>query len=271
MPRHILFAAVLFSAAFFISCKDDPVAPGGGNNNGTTPASIGDSVPAVNSRYTYDKSQLTTADLIIPGFPLPNFTADVFTNGTSFNGKTNAYLVVDEHDSAYYTYESNGDVSIYYVNPGYSRIYGHPGIETNEPLEQAAGKVFAQWITLPIASKKTNQVIYDSNEVPIEIGAGPKVADIKSVVDYVGDTSISVGGKLLSVKICKITLTAQLKTKANGSNTTLLSHTRTLWFVPKIGYFAKILTRTNMPEWNIDSIPQDTTATLKVLTSYKLN
>ncbi len=271
MPRYILFATILFSAAFFISCKDDPVTPGGGNNNGTTPASIGDSVPAVNSRYTFDKSQLNTNDEIIPGSIFPGKTVDVFSNNIEYKGKTNAFVVVDELDSSVVMYEPNGDVSLYFVNPGYKQLYNHPGIEINEPLEQVETKVFAQWITLPIASKATGRVFYDSKEVPIEIGAGSRVADIKGVVDYVGDTSISVSGKSFSVKICKITLTAYMKTKVNGSATSNFTHTRTLWFVPKIGYFAKILVRTNMKEWNIDSIPSDTTATLKVLTSYKLN
>jgi hypothetical protein len=183
-------------------------------------------------------------------------------------GKSNVYLIVDNGDTSYYAYETNSDVSIYFENPGYYFIdYPPAGVAPqDETLQVIENIAFRNWITLPIASKKTGITIV-SGQYPITISGAPGQANIVAKVDFINDSSIAIqNGEILAAKHCRISLTANI---TFGTVLKTLTHVRDLWFVPKIGYIARQTTRTYMPAYSILLIALDTTATLKVLSSYQ--
>ncbi len=257
--------------AFSISaCKPSSGPDNSGKDTVTTPATVGDVIPGKKSAYTFDRSQLTNSDEVIPGFPIPASTAIVVDSALSSFGKSNVYYIrTEDRDSLFFTYESNGDVSVYFKNPGYYSIYGNPATPYNEPLAAINNIVFARWITLPIGSKK-NSGVYDANDVLLKLPSDTLAVDIHSTLSFDADTTILVNGKTLNAKICTIKISATIKTKAKGQSISTVTHNRSYWFVPKIGYFAKLHVRTEMTPYDIYLIPRDTTTTLKVLTSYQV-
>lgn len=270
-----IYIIIVFSAiATLCSCKGSTTPDGNNNNNNngnTTPQSIGDTIPGKNSGFTFDFDLLTTQNQIEPGYPNPGFYTYCDTTGLSIFSKNSVFRIIDDaNDTAYFTYESNGDVSIYFENPGYFQIYHNPVAPINEPLREIVKKVFAQWITFPIASKTTNTVLLNSTGTPITISAGTRAADIHATIGYIGDSSVTISGKNFTEKVCRITISAAIRTKDQGSQIDTLTHTRTFWFVPKLGYFAKLETRSDMQAYDVDVIPRDTTSVLKVLTKYQL-
>jgi hypothetical protein len=267
MMRSSLF--LILSVIFLSSCKDS--TSGGGDTGGTTPASVGDVVPGKNTQYSFAKSQLDNSDHIIPGTTIVNgISAIVNDNGLSIEGKENTYFVFDDGDTAFYSFEKNGDVSVYFQNPNYYRIYGNPQAMYNEPLQVLGDIVFKRWITLPISSTKAVAADF-FNETGRNItvsGTGVK-ADIQGKSEFISDTTVvTEKGVSLAAKHCRITLTSTIH---SGIDLVHLNHTRDIWFVPKIGYIAALKTKTNMDEYKILVLPLDTTATLKVLTSYTLH
>jgi hypothetical protein len=272
MPRHILFAAILFSC-FLGSCKDPEGPGGGGNNNGTTPESIGDIVPGKTSSYMSTPQYLDTSGNIILSTIGAPVESHVDSIGMTVLGKDNVFLIFSNDnfgtDSMYFAYEKNGNVSIYFFHPGYTHNYTHFNY-IDEPLEGVINAVFQQWITLPIATTDTGIDIYN-NKITVYATGSPISADIHAKVSFIGnDSTIKLeNGKQLSAKHCKINITALLSPSKNDRFS--LTHSRDIWFVPQIGNIAKIMTKTFVPDYNLLVIPSDTTATLKVLTSYRLN
>lgn len=252
----LLFAAIIVIAG----CKGSSTDP---NNSNHT--NFGDSIPRKGSTYSYLKSYLDLNNNIIPGTILPGFSALNDSIGIKVFGKENAYLILDEGDSGYYSYETNGDVSTYLLNPGY--IWNFSYHFTDETLETIVNLVFHNWITLPIASKHTGLVFYNNKQTINIPGDNGVPADIRATVDYIADSSIVHNGDTLVSKQCRISITAKLTL---GTDVLTLTHVRDLWFVPKIGYIVKVIARTNMPAYPVLVLPLDTTATLKTMTSYQL-
>jgi hypothetical protein len=187
-------------------------------------------------------------------------------------GKSDVFFARDdENDSAYFYYESNGNVSIYFLNPGFTSNYNQSSLP-DDYLTGVAGYIFRRWITFPIASKDSNQTIYSSSGTdPITITGQSRKATISAKIDFIGDSTISTlnvsSQTSLTAKHCRITITALW-------DNVPLTQTRDYWFVPKIGYFAKIIARTNIPDTpqgRLDVIPVDTTSTIKILTSFILH
>lgn len=270
--RFSHFFALLFAAAIFISgCKTATTDPGGGN----TINDIGDSIPRQFSNYSYAKSQLDKSDNIILGTTIAiGIPAFVDSMGMSILGKNNVYSVRDEGDTSYYAYEANNDVSIYLKNPGFLTNHSDRDLP-DETLVTIADLVFHNWITLPIASKKTGSIAYEKTD-NIDVSGTHRDINLKAIVDYIGDstitTKITEGGNAprnttVASKHCRITITGTLKL---GSDNITITHVRNIWFVPKLGYIAMQMTRTYVPEYSILSIPLDTTAVLKVMTNYEM-
>jgi hypothetical protein len=259
------FIFIILIAASLLSCKGSATGPG--NNPTTTPTSVGDSIPRRTSYYIFEKALLNQIDSVEQPTIIDNRFVPVDSTGLSFQGKNNVYFITgDENDSSYYFYENNGDVSVYFWSPGYTGNSSQSNLP-NEYLTGVAGYVFRQWIRLPIASKDTGVIIYNANPIVI-INTIQKNASIRAKIDFIGDSNITLKNNIiLAAKHCRITIMASW-------DVVPLTHVRDLWFVPKIGYFAKIKVRTNVPDTpqaRLDDIPVDTTATQKILTSYHLN
>jgi hypothetical protein len=257
----------VFAVAMIVlaGCKGSSTGPG----NTTTNMNIGDTIPRKLSNYSYFISQLDQSDSIILGSQLTDNGVLVDSTGLTIFGKSNAYFIFDNGDTTYYAYEANSDVSMYLENPGYYFIYRPPaGIAPqDETLQVIENIVFHNWITLPIASKKTGVTIVNG-QYPITVSGAPGNANILATVDFINDSSITIqNGGILAAEHCRISITANI---TFGTYPLTLTHVRNLWFVPKIGYIARQTTRTNMPAYSVLIIARDTTATLKTLTSYQL-
>ena len=260
----------MVASLLYIGCKSATTDPNGNNN---TITSIGDSVPRLHSNYTYDRLQLDMNNNIIQGSTITG-TAIIDSVALSLFGKNNVFSIYDQDrtslDTSFYTYESNGDVSMYLLSPGFLKNNGN-GEQIDETLLTIANLVFHNWITLPIASKKTLNP-YDA-KVTIDINGDKVLADIHTVVEFIGDSSIvTTKGVLLkpdtvAAKHCKITITANMILGGAPFN---VSHVRDIWFVPKIGYIARQMIRTYVPAYSILVIPLDTSVTLKAMTNYSL-
>lgn len=267
-----LFALLLAAAISISGCKTATTNPGDGD---TTVNNIGDSIPRQFSNYSYSRSQLDRSDHIILGTTIPvGLPAFVDSMGLSIFGKTNVYSVRDEGDTSYFVYESNNDVSIYLKNPGFLTNHSDRDLP-DETLVTIADIIFHRWITLPIASKKTGLIAYEKRDTIDISGTHPGI-DLKAVVDYIGDstitTTVTENGSIpkaasVAAKHCRITITGKLRL---GSNDVTISHVRNIWFVPKLGYIALQMIRTDIPEYPILSVPLDTTAILKVMTNYEM-
>ena len=267
MPSRFIhvFSLALIAALMISGCKS--ASTDSNNNNNSKPVNIGDTVPAKGSGYKYSKSQLDVSGNIIPTTTNPNISASINNTGQSILGKNNVYTVNDDLDSAYYSYESNSDVSMYLVNPGYYLINNPPpGVNPiDETLQAIENAVFHNWITLPIASKST---ITPADQTPsFTINGQQVLSNIHTVIEYIDSSGIFVKDSkdTLAARHCRITITAQV---AFANDHEVLTHTRNIWFAPKIGYIAQEIVRTDMPALPIYVVPRDTTAILKVLTSY---
>jgi hypothetical protein len=261
LPRfYHVFVFVLIASAIISGCKSGTTEP---NNTTTTHINIGDTVPTRGLNYYYLKSQLDAGNTIIPGTTIDRFTAIVDTIGLSINGKNNVFLIADEGDTGYYSYETNSDVSVYLQNPGYYLIANPPlGVDpVNQTLLSIENFVFHNWITLPIASKDIGIVVYSKVDT-IYISNQLAPTDIHAIVDFIGDSLIILNKDTLIGKQCKISITANITL---GTGKIKLTHERNIWFVPKIGYITKQIVRTNMPAIPVYNIPLDTTAILKSL------
>ncbi len=265
LPRfsHI-FSLTVIAALIISGCKSASTD----SNNNTHPINIGDTVPGIGSYYKYERSQLDINGNIILTSRIPNISASINHSGENILGKSNVYTVNDDLDSAYFAYESNSDVSMYLVNPGYYLINNPPpGVNPiDETLQAVEDIVFHNWITLPIASKST---ITMADKTPsFTINGQQVLSNIHTVIEYLDSSEIIVKDtkEALPVRHCRVTITAQL---SFANDHEVLTHTRNIWFAPKIGYIAQQIVRTDMPAIPVYVIPRDTTATLKVLTSYK--
>src|SRR4051812_13977846 len=74
MKSKFCIVITVCATAFLWSCKTASGPNDNNNGGGTTPASIGDTIPGVNSLYIYDASQLDMNDVIIPGHTVSNST-----------------------------------------------------------------------------------------------------------------------------------------------------------------------------------------------------
>ena len=263
------FTVALVAGILLSGCKTATTDPGNQNIN----TNIGDSIPRVNSAYSYLISQLDQSGNIDPISTIQG-NAFIDTGAISIFSKLSSYSVIDQsntaHDTAYFLYESNNNVSMFLQDPGFLNNYRN-GQRVDETLEAVANAVFHQWITLPIASKGTVS-IPDLN-TSFSISGGQVPANIHTTVEFIGDSSIVATNGItltpdtLASKHCLLLITAKL---SFGNEQVTLTHQRDIWFVPRIGYIAKEMTRTNMPAVTVYVIPLDTTATMKTLTSYTL-
>lgn len=266
LPRFThAFSLAVIAALIISGCKSASTD----SNNNTVRINIGDTVPATGSGYKYNKSKLDRSGNIIPT-TTTLVTAITINSGQNILGKNNVYILDDDLDSTYYTYESNSDVSMYLVNPGYNLINNPPpGVNPiDETLQAIEDAVFHNWVTLPIASKAT---ITPSDQTPsFTINGQPVLSNIHTMIEYIDSSGIYVKDTkdTLAARHCRITITARL---AFANDHEVLTHVRDIWFVPKIGYIAQEIVRTDMPEIPVYLVPRDTTATLKVLTSYTLH
>src|SRR5438132_878763 len=99
LQRFIIFTVIL-SCICVIGCKEKPTEPS--NGGGTTPASIGDSVPNANSLYFYQRSQLDNSDNVNKSTIIDSLSAAVLATDVHFQGKT-AYVIQDQLDSALFS------------------------------------------------------------------------------------------------------------------------------------------------------------------------
>jgi hypothetical protein len=261
MSRYSLIFT-LIAAAFLWGCKGSTTGPG---NGGTTPASIGDSIPVLNTQYDLGNALTDSAgSILLSSINTFGFHAIVQHTGLSYQGKDNVYFIMDEQDSVYCAYESNGDVSFYYQTPDYYQIYGNPQTNVNEPLEDILNIAFHQWITLPVASKKTGVNIYHGTP-RISISGDSVKTNIDVTVGYLGDSIVTTfnSHKSVTAKLCRITITGIMDFGPDGTRT--LTHYRDIWFVPNMGYYAQLKTQTNMQEYKLLLVPHDTTGRFRAL------
>jgi hypothetical protein len=258
-----IFALLIVTGGLLGGCSGSPV----GSNGNNVHIDIGDSIPRLHSNYSFQKSQLDMSNNVIPGNTFLGHFAIVNTTGLQIYGKNNVYFILDDADTCYYAYESNSDVSIYLQNPGYLQNHT-PYDNTDETLQTILDTVFHNWITLPIATKDTGRVVYNATNTLIVSGDHISMK-ILAKADFIGDSSITLpSNEILAAKHCKLTITAIFDQVTYPGIT--VTHSRDIWFVPKIGYIAKLITRTNVPAIPILVVPSDTTAIAKTLSSYYL-
>ncbi|MEI8134182.1 MAG: hypothetical protein WCH46_03765 [bacterium] len=265
MTRFSLIVLLGFFASF-VACKKQPTEPGG--TTGTTPASVGDSVPGFSSTYTYDKYQLDQNGDQVLGTKLSNYHGQVEVTDTTVFGRNHAYLVHFQGDSTFFVYESNGDVSVYFFKSGFHVNFSN-GSFSDELVKGMQNNVYNQWIRFPIASSKVDTgIVIHNKQDTIEVTSLRKPIDVTATVGYFGDSTITVGTKSLVAKHCMIRMNGVLH---SGSDRAKALHQFDFWFVPKIGYIAKQIARSFVPKYDLLVVPLDTTATMNVLTSYILH
>jgi hypothetical protein len=248
--HHILsFLAIAFLASIFIS--------GCTSNSPTTPPTTSNNVyPKDSSSYTYAKHN-TDASGNQTGLDTAKY-ANVIATGGSFKNQSNVYTVVDDGDTAYYTYSSSNDVLAYIENSGAPAL-----------LQSAADTLFRRWITLAIATHSTGVIILDTMNVNVLFGGASIPAKAHMTSDYIGSDSVKLTSETLFVQHCRITITAT-------SNYPLVSppvtatYTRDLYFAPKIGYYAKETTKMVIPPIVLLGYAGTTQGTVSTLTTYTL-
>ncbi len=235
-------AALLLLCVSLIStgCSDSS----GSSNNSTTGGGNdygGNYFPKMGTTYTYHAYQTDSMGVKVPNTDT-TWTAFVVSDNANYMGKSKVFQVSDNGTNNYYTYEHNGDVDLY--------------------LDQSALGIFAlflgntlnQWFTFPTASHYKSLGVFDTT---INLQGLGNIR-IDGHIDYLGDEQLTVGSEILTASKCILKV-----------NSLLVNYQQTFWFVPKLGYFAKMTTSTSAL-----SIPGFgggfTSGSVQELTSYTL-
>ncbi|MDP4218813.1 MAG: hypothetical protein Q8916_06940 [Bacteroidota bacterium] len=246
------FLASVFGAFLLIAlglfdsgCSSSSSPQQTGSNNVT---------PKTGSTYTYSKYQTDSNGTKIPGTDLV-ISASVIDDGKTVRGQNNVYTVVDDGDTAYFTYTSSNDVNVFVENNGLTGI------------EQAVGdEVLHRWIVLPITTH-TSATVLDTNTT-ISVSGFQVPTHLVATVSYVGDETVKIGTTdSLVTSICKLTITATTNTILISPPATL-TYERNISFSPKIGYIAKEVSKTAIPPIPAAGTAGSKSGDFRVLTSY---
>jgi hypothetical protein len=189
---------------------------GDDNNNNSTATTP----PAKNATYSY-----LTNDQDDDGFQNGDITTKpewVVATDLTIDGKTNVYGIYNARDTAYYHYESNGDISVNVM----ANILSYVSSSwRNFPLTK-------RWITLPLQSKATTRdtLVKIQNYVVGSIGI-PLTVTTESV--HQGTSHALVGSESLATQEVATTITVDI---GSSRNKVLVVYT----LAPTIGYFSQI-------------------------------
>ena len=195
------FLAVLVAAATLSSCTSKTTSVNGPPGTSTF------GIPGAGSFFTVQNSTTDSNGILTVNDPSTDF---VVKSGLSINGKTNVVLVVSSpsSDTNYLHYESNGDVSTYAPNNGFSLT--------------ASG-----WLTYPFGSQTTTTFTHDTVD-----GNGFAVHDAFTIAGS-GTGIDTIKGKTFVVQKATISST---ETSKGVTSTGLLI---ILDYAPSLGYVVK--------------------------------
>ena len=245
------FSLLLLSASIFGGCKNSGSTDSGDNSHPIT----GEVTPGILSSYSFTKWQTNNSGEIIIGTQFPALGA-VLWFGKDTLGRSKVFTILDDGDTTHFVYESNTDVSMYIQNPHLKET------ETSETIGDLA---LHRWVTLPIATQKQGLVSWDTTTHILISGDATK-SRVTVSADYIGEENFALGGgEIIASKHCKLNVRviAYLVQETDS-----MFYSRDLWFVPKIGYFAKYSAHVNIPAIPVLTVARDTSASLKILSSY---
>jgi hypothetical protein len=154
--------------------------------------------PGPGSIFNYDTYETDASGAKIAGSEGEQQDIFISTN-TTFEGKSNVYVVSEEGILNHYAQESNGDVSTYL------------------DAQQAGpfGSLIAGWKQLPYGSKRQNVELLRTDtvvELPTGSGSGTvrAKATITQLASYAGETQLTVEGKSYTVENVTFTTTVDL-------------------------------------------------------------
>jgi hypothetical protein len=152
--------------------------------------------PGPGSIFIYDTYETDASGAKIAGSEGEQQDIFISTN-TTFEGKSNVYVVSEEGILNHYAQESNGDVSTYL------------------DAQQAGpfGSLIAGWKQLPYGSKRQNvELLRTDTVVDLPIGSGTvrAKATITQLASYAGETQMTVGGNSYTVENVTFTTTVDL-------------------------------------------------------------
>ncbi len=185
----------------------------GGCKTSTSPSNSSITTPGAGSYFVNVSQSKDTMGMITSS---DTSTDNVVQTGLAFSGKTNVMEVITtnsdgSHDTNYFHYESNGDVSVYAA----SSSTGFGTLPTNNG-----------WITIPFASQGTTTSSSDTT-----IDGYP--FHVNFTVAGAGSGSVTIKGKSFSTENAKMTIAMSGSVFGQAIN---MSTATTLQFAPSLGY-----------------------------------
>lgn len=233
MPRFITFISIIpLLCATIIGCSDDSTGPGGAQVK----------KPGVGSTYVYSEDEN-------PGFDeADSIVAVVLETGIGVGGKSDVYHVrmydyrygyVDDSTDWYLSYQSNGDLAIYY-DPGKDEI----------DLDEIVGPL---WIVLPLQSGSgTTTPLADTT---VTDGSGdPNKIKFSIVTENKGSETADVNGKSMTVWKATLALDGSVTLPIVGSTKT--GETYTFSFAPEIGLFTRSVRESKLGLSSLGTVTQ---------------
>ncbi|HEY3876340.1 MAG TPA: hypothetical protein VGM92_12765 [Candidatus Kapabacteria bacterium] len=194
-----------FGAALLASCSRDA---------STSPPASEFVQAKAGSTFTFDEYSTDSTNAIIPG-ARDTMVSTVLRTDSSIDIKSNVLFVEEKRgsarDTAYYAYESNGNLSIY-VNPS------DPTLPFWETLPTGTGTTIVRATTYSL------------------IGFDTTVVNDSTVSSLIGTESITVKGAPLSVK--KMLLSFRHATTNSGVTMESVLD-ETIYYAPSLGFIAK--------------------------------
>ena len=185
---------------FFVSGCSDKVGPP------TGPGSTSVTVPKTGSVFIYKAWELDSNGVQVPGTVIFD-TERVLATGLQYEGKSNVSEMISQGKPVYISYESNGDISIFYQ--GGSSAGSRSG-----------------WQTMPVASKSPTTMTEFDTTYP-----NGSIDRHDLTITYTGESNVNLAGQTFDA------LSFQIEDVFTPSSE--YNSTETDWFAPGIGWDIK--------------------------------
>jgi hypothetical protein len=198
----------LFLFLLVVSCSKD--------TSPTSPTSVTVVKPTVGSSFTFDEYSTDSTHAIITA-TRDTMVSTVLRTDAVMQGKTGVVVVEDvraaSRDTAFYFYESNGDVSVLGA-----------AMNTGDPM----------WMLVPIGSG--SRVVYATNNTFVSDTFMTVIID-SVIITVVGAVNVTVKGQSISCK--KVQMTFKQIVTVNGQHGADPVVDNTMDFAPSIGFMVK--------------------------------